>query len=476
MARHPKQFLVLDQGGHASRALVIDAGGRIHGEQHLPIEASRLSESRVEYDGPAIVRSLRQAASQLLSSTPNGLEITAAGIATQRSNVACWDRQSGAALSPVLSWQDRRAGDLVKQWLPYGDDVHRQTGLHLSPHYGASKLRWCLDHLADVETALARGSLVAGPMASYLTYQLLEERPCVTDPVNASRTLLWSIDHHDWADALLDRFRIPRRILPRCVPSTFPYGTLALAGRRIPMTLVTGDQSAALFALGEPEPLTAYITVGTGAFIQCYTGQELVISDTLLSSISCIDKAGPAYCLEGTVNGAGSALAHACDELGLKNIESRLPGWLESVRNPPLYLNGISGLGTPYLGVSMESRYIGQGDSEARIVAVIESIIFLIQQNLLEMKRQLHKLTGIVIGGGLSRLDAFCQRLADLSDCPVRRSTETETTCLGLAYLLAGRPSDWPLLNQVQTFLPRDNAELAERYRQWCAALENSLP
>ena len=35
----------------------------------------------------------------------------------------------------------------------HGDAVHRATGLFLSPHYGASKLRWALDNLPAVREA-----------------------------------------------------------------------------------------------------------------------------------------------------------------------------------------------------------------------------------------------------------------------------------------------------------------------------------
>ena len=42
----------------------------------------------------------------------------------------------------------------VRQYvIAHGDAVHRATGLFLSPHYGASKLRWALDHLAAVRAA-----------------------------------------------------------------------------------------------------------------------------------------------------------------------------------------------------------------------------------------------------------------------------------------------------------------------------------
>ena len=474
-AQNTQWFLVLDQGGHASRALIVSDRGDIKAQYRETIQAHRYADHRVEYDGSDIVHSFRSVISQALQDIVADQEISAVAMATQRSNIICWDSQSGEALSPVFSWQDRRTATQLPKWQAHADDIHRLTGLHLSPHYGASKLRWCLDHLPGVNEALRQRRLCMGPMSSYLTYRLLDERPLVADPANASRTLLWDIEQHGWSDTLLDIFRIPRQSLPRCVPSTCHFGTLSAGSRKIPLQLVTGDQAASLYALGKPLAGIAYITVGTGAFIQCDTGKKRVYSRTLLSSISHIDESGPRYSLEGTVNGAGSALALACETFGLDNIDTMLPDWLANENEPPLYINGVSGLGTPYLGADIESRYVGDGNTEARIVAVVESILFLIQVNLQEIVRHMGELSGITLGGGLANLAPFCQRLADLSGLPVRRSLVTESTSLGLACLLAGQPSSWPGQGKTELFSPSRNNALKRRFQQWHDILTGSL-
>src|SRR5262249_27033567 len=141
-------------------------------------------------------------------------------------------------------------------------------GLFLSPHYGASKLRWCLDHLEPVRRAQAAGRLAMGPLASFLAFRLLEDRPFVADPANASRTLLWSIGSREFDPWLLALFGIPRGVLPGCVRTRGEIGALELEGARLPFRVLTGDQSAALFASGAPRADTASFNVGTGAFVQ----------------------------------------------------------------------------------------------------------------------------------------------------------------------------------------------------------------
>ena len=102
----------------------------------------------------------------------------------------CWDRATGRPLSPIFSWQDRRAHAWIAELAAHGDDVHRRTGLFLSPHYGATKLRWALDHLPAVRAAREAGTLCWGPMASFLAFRLCGERPFLADPQCAARTQL----------------------------------------------------------------------------------------------------------------------------------------------------------------------------------------------------------------------------------------------------------------------------------------------
>src|SRR6185295_15989616 len=116
--------------------------------------------------------------------------------------------------SPVISWQDRRNAAFVAQLISRAREIHARTGLVLSPHYGASKLRWCLDNLPEVASAARDGRLAFGPLSSFLLFRLLEERPLVTDPANASRTQLYDPAARDWSPQLLDLFGINSACLP----------------------------------------------------------------------------------------------------------------------------------------------------------------------------------------------------------------------------------------------------------------------
>jgi len=478
------RILIIDQGGHASRALLMDQNGQIHGHSEIAISATHNAEGHIEYMPEMMLASLRGAIGQTTENI-DYRNIQAAAMATQRSNIICWDKNTGAALSPIISWQDRRA----HQWLTTKQDqatsIHKQTGLFLSAHYGASKLRWCLDNIDAVQKASRQQTLAWGPMASWLTNQLCQESPFVCDAVNASRTLLWSLQQCDWSESLLELFELPATGLPPSVDNHFDFGNLAVNGHNIPLQLVTGDQAAALYAFGIPQTDTAYITAGTGAFILNPCGQQATINSQLLSSIVLLDKSGPHYAYEGTVNGAGSALDYYASHLNLPDYIDKLPEWLtlasqSQTPQPPLFLNGFSGLGTPFMQAQFASQFIGDGDEINRLVAVIESIVFLLQLNLDHMKQLNPLLQRIIIGGGLARFDGFCQCLADLGQ-PVIRPAETETTSRGLAFLtfqgLDQRQhlKDPALLENSDTFTPVDNPTLKQRYQQWQHAMEKQL-
>jgi len=466
-------FLALDQGGHASRAIVFDATGDKLAEASQPIDTV-VDGERVSLDPEQLVATLRGAAEAVCRELGDECHrLHAAGLATQRSNIACWDRDSGEALGPVLSWQDRRA----PQYLDGLDAawVHRLTGLFPNPHYGASKLAWCLAQEPAVAEAAARGRLMFGPMASYLAAQLGGQAPAA-DPANASRTLLWNLRRQDWDPELCAHFGIAPELLPPTAPSRGDYGTLELLGHSIPLTVVTGDLSAAAFVHGRPQARQAYITVGTGAFVQRLSRQLPDGNPRLLNGMVWSDGQEAWYSLEGTVNGAGSALTwllrqHAVDEA---YVQEHLPNWCVTEQAPPLFLNGVSGLGSPYWQAGFESRFIGEGTLAAQAVAVLESIVFLLVENLRSMDEVMAAPGALLVSGGLSRLDGFCQRLGDLSGLPVRRSGETEGTAKGLAYLLAGLPAHWRV-EGGDGFTAQPNPALLERYRRWQAQMQSAL-
>lgn len=473
----PDLYLALDQGGHASRALVFDAGGTVVGSASIPVATRRNDQGHIEHDPDELVTSLQRAVDGACEALPAGSRILAAGLATQRSSMVCWHRRSGAALSPVISWQDRRNAAWLERLAPHAGRIRELTGLVLTPHYGASKMRWCLDQLPAVGAAQAAGDLVMGPLASFLACRLLAGRPLVADPANASRTQLWALATRDWSPELLALFGIDPAVLPRAVPSRYDYGLLATPTGPVPLTVVTGDQSAVPFAFGPLNPAIAYVNLGTGAFAQRAVSGALPVAPRLLVSVVWSTADHVDYLLEGTVNGAASALDWLAEREGAPAsvLLAESEAALAAGDAPPLFINGVSGLGAPFWVSALESRFVGAGSRGARVLAVLESIAFLLQVNVEELEPHGPPLTGLLATGGLSANDHLCACLANLSGLPVRRAEDPEATARGLARLVAGdRAASWSR-PALASRVPRTDAALLSRYAQWRTALDTAI-
>ncbi len=467
-------YLALDQGGHASRALVFDQSGKIIAQTHRKIETQYPQCNWVEHDAETLLTSLQWAMQNVISQLGRQKsQIIAAGLATQRSSIVSWHRKSGRALSKVISWQDRRAADFMQTLEKKSTNIHKRTGLFPSAHHGASKLRWSLLHLSEVKKAQKEGMLFMGPLASFLSARLTQTERALTDPANAARTLLWNIKTGNWDTSLLKQFGIPLSVLPFCVNSSADFGQIAVSGLNIPLKLVTGDQSAALFQEGPPRKHAIYINIGTGAFLQKIFKDPQTESSRLLSSVVFSEKNHRQYALEGTVNGAGAALIWFSKKNQIAPWPKEAEDWLQNTLAPPIFINGIGGVGSPFWEPDIKSRFIGKGNTAAQFTAVVESILFLIKANLDEMNQSPKVL---ILSGGLSASDLLCQKLANLSKIPILQSKNQEATARGLAYLLGKFVGKFEVkTSDSKNFSPQPAPQLQSRYLQWLKTMM-SLP
>ncbi len=460
-------LLAIDQGTHASRALLFDARGKRIAGHLAPVTLRRPQADRAEQNPAEILDSVRETVALAVSelSPPERGNIRACGIATQRSTVLAW-QANGAPLSPAISWQDTRGAPLVSSLQPRARDIREQTGLPLSAHYGASKLHWLHQLLAD------EPELRLGPLASFLLTHLTNTGH-VVDHTNAQRMQLLNTVSLNWSPRLADWFGLPLDRLPSCRPVIADYGVLT--DHDIPVTAVCGDQNAVWHSDGADTNHCARINLGSGAFVLAAQPPGCDIPE-LISSLAVSDSHRAEWLFEGTVNGAGSALQWLAEQHGIDDLFTRLPEWLEQVSRPPLFLNTVGGLGSPWWRQQPAPAFVpDKADHTAaeRAVAVVESILFLLQCNL---ERMTHKtpIEHLKVSGGLSKLDGLCQKLANLSGLPVERCDDPEASARGVAWLAAGRPAEWLSSRELPQFLPQPDAPLRERFRQFVEQLQQS--
>ena len=472
-------YLAIDQGTHASRACLFDEAGALVSEYTKKIKLNRISNSNIEQDANEIVDSVKEVVAKLLHEAGSQHTISACGIAIQRSSVLAW-KDDGTAISPVLSWQDTRGTQQIADLRKFEIEIQKLSGLPLSAHYGASKLHYLLNEVKNQSTAI--NTLRLSPLISYLLFHLFEEHPYIVDHTNAQRTQLFGVAELNWSSRLVELFKVPLQTLPDCVPVLKNTDTAhgKLAGTDIPVTAISGDQNAAIFGAGLLKPETALVNFGSGAFVLSLLTRYR-ISNKQLCTIACSDRSTVQFIREATINGAASALTWLEKKHKVNNIWKQLPAWLNEVKHPPVFINSIGGLGSPWWNNKIEAKFFAadssvyrdETDIAAQAVAVIESIVFMVCINL-EIMLSEQTITRLRVCGGLSQLDGLCQQLANLSGLPVERMNLPEATARGIAWLAAGNPDSW-ISVAPELFEPADSPALAERYALFNSILKRLL-
>ena len=494
-----EQFiLALDQGTTSSRAIVFARDGSIRAlaqqeyTQHYP------QPGWVEHDANDIWQTQLAVARAALRD--NGIaasQIAAVGLTNQRETTVLWDRASGEPLHRAIVWQDRRTAGLCDSLARagHGELFGQRTGLVLDAYFSGTKLKWLLDHIPGARTRAERGELAFGTIDSWLAWKLSGGRVHVTDPSNASRTLLYDIRRLRWDDELLALLAVPPAVLPQVVDSSGVVGLLAsdLLGAPIPLAGIAGDQQAATYGQACLEPGMAKNTYGTGCFLLLNTGARAMNSaHRMLTTIGWRRLGQTTYLLEGSVFMGGAAVQWLRD--GLKCIEKSADVQALAASVPDsggvTVVPAFTGLGAPYWDAEARGTITGltRGSTAAHIArAAVESIAYqsaaLLQAMQADAKAMgAPPLTELRVDGGASVNDDLMQFQADLLGVPVVRPKVVETTALGAAYLAglaigiyAGRDelaAQWQVERRFEPAMSRDEA--AARMTGWERAVRQA--
>ena len=491
-----KYVLALDQGTTSSRAIVFDENGRPRGSAQREFRQIFPQPGWVEHDPEEIWRSQLACARAALRRT--GLDasrLAAAGITNQRETTLVWDRTSGQPVHNAIVWQDRRTAQLCERLRREGHEtaVRDKTGLMLDPYFSATKLAWILDSIPGVRIHAERGELAFGTVDTWLAWRLSGGRLHVTDPSNASRTLLWNIHTRDWDEDLLSLFNIPRSMLPEVRPSSCVFGHTdpRLLGAAVPIAGIAGDQQSALYGQACHSAGMAKNTYGTGCFLLLNTGAEVITSHSGLITTAAAQvgrKSKPQYALEGSVFIGGAVVQWLRDGLGLLRKSSdveRLAAQVEDTGGVYL-VPAFTGLGAPYWDPHARGTIVGitRGTSGPHLArAALEAIAYQSADVLDAMQRDANiRLKELRVDGGAAANNTLMQFQCDLLGVPVVRPRVIETTALGAAYLAGLATGVWSGSREIarlwqaeRRFEPRMRRhEAEERLGGWRRAVERS--
>jgi len=441
--------LAIDQGTTGTTCLVLGPAGHVLGRGYSEFTQIFPRPGWVEHDAAEIWATTVRVAKAAIAearSAQDGLTVVAIGITNQRETVVVWDRETGEPVHNAIVWQDRRTASRCRELKAAGEEswVTEHTGLVLDPYFSATKIEWLLDHVDGLRPRAERGELAAGTIDSWLIWKLTGGRSHVTDPSNASRTLLFNIHELRWDERLLELFSVPALLLPQVRPSAGVFGMTdpGVLGMSIPVCGVAGDQQAALFGQGCVHAGQAKNTYGTGAFLLLNTGSERVLSTRgLLTTVACGPRGEPAWALEGSIFIAGAAVQWLRDGLGIIGGASESAAMASNLSsNDGVYfVPAFVGLGAPHWNPDARGTIVGltRGTTRSHLVrAALEAMAYGTGEVLDAMTTDSGvATTELAVDGGASRNDWLMQFQADIVGVPVRRPQMVETTAAGAAGL-----------------------------------------
>jgi glycerol kinase len=441
-----KFVLSLDSGTTSVRAILFDHDGTIRAVAQKEFTQHYPQPGWVEHDANEIWSSQLGVAVEALSRAgATAKEVAAVGITNQRETTVVWDRATGEPVHKAIVWQDRRTAQECENLRADGHEtvIRNKTGLVLDAYFSGTKVAWILDHVAGARAAAEAGKLAFGTIDTWLVWKLTDGKLHLTDPSNASRTLLYDIHRKTWDDYLLKLFRVPRAMLPEVKPSSVVYGPVTAVGvGSVPIAGIAGDQQAALFGQLCTEPGLTKNTYGTGCFMLQCTGPTAVASKNQLVTTVAWELNGKTdYALEGSVFVAGAVVQWLRDGLKIIRTAEEVNALAATVPDAGgvYFVPAFVGLGAPHWDPHARGSISGltRGTTAGHLArAALESIAYQSADLLDAMAADAGKpVPELRVDGGACRSDLLMQFQADLLGVPVVRPAVTETTALGAAYL-----------------------------------------
>ena len=473
-------ILALDQGSSSTRCIAYDRHLQQRGAAVRSVTTQRPSPGVVEHDPEELLTGALESIIEVAEAA--GARVAAIGIANQMETFVLWDRATGRAASPVVSWQDQRAAELCAALgeRHEADTVRTTTGLALDATFAAPKLAWLFAADASLGVRAATGDLLFGDIASWLAWHLCGGAAHVTEPSNACRSLLVDLETLRWDAGLLDLFGVPAELLPeiRRSDDTGLQTSGTVLGFEAPLAALLGDQPAALYGQACTSPRSAALTLGTGAFVWLNVGSRRPQPPHGVLATAAWDRrdAGKTYALEAFCSNAGNALG-MLSALGFAPVVAdRALDWS---RPHPVVVSAPAGLGTPHWHSADRVTVLEANSSTTASDLAMAGVAGVAHQivDALEAVDARNSADVLRVGGGLSAHEGLVQAVADLSGLTLEVAAEPEATARGVASMAAAAVGvldgeiGAPLIERLVTPRLDDGGRLHERSR-WRDAVE----
>jgi glycerol kinase len=472
-----KYVAAIDQGTTSSRCILFDADAEIAFVDQREHEQITPRAGWVEHDPREVIANVRACLEAA------DADIAAIGITNQRETTVVWDSESGEPVYNAIVWQDTRTDRIVRE-LGDADQLRAATGLPLSTYFSAPKVKWILDNVDGARERAEAGELLFGTMDTWLLWNLTGEH--ATDVTNASRTLLMDLETLAWREEHCELFGIPPAMLPEIRSSSETYGECD----GVPIAGILGDQQAALFGQTAFAAGDAKNTYGTGSFLLVNTGEEIVRTESLLTTVGYrLGDAAPRYVLEGSIAVTGALVQWLRDRLGIIDSADAVEELARTVddNGGVYFVPAFSGLFAPYWRDDARGAILGLTayNNRGHIArAALEAAAWQTKEVVDAVAEAADvPFTELRVDGGMTANDLLMQFQADVLDVPVVRPQVTETTALGAAYAAGLAVGFWDSLEELaerwaedRRWEPAMDAHSRDReYARWRKAVQRTL-
>jgi xylulokinase len=436
-------WLGLDVGTGGSRALLVDAHGRVQYSFTAPHEEMRMLKPLwAEQDPDDWWRAGQAAITGVLQEARAGSDdIAGIGLTGQMHGLVLLNAQH-KVIRPALIWCDQRSQKQV-------DFVNAKLGKELVLRAIANpvltgftlpKLLWVRDNEPDKFETIRHFLLPK----DYLRFKLTGE--FATDVSDASGTSMFDVVNRRWSEELMDALGLQKSILPKAYESSEITGRLnaeaaAATGLRagIPVVAGAGDQAASAIGNGITKPGTMSCTIGTSGVVFAYQSKP-AYDDAGRVHTFC--HAVPnAWHVMGVTQGAGLSLQWFRNRFAPDVEYDDLTA--DATRSPAgshglFWLPYLMGERTPHLDANARAAWIGLTAKHQRadlVRAILEGVCYS-QRDGLEIINQLGAAPQLVrLSGGGGKSPFWHQLFSDIFNVKVATLETQEGSAYGAALL-----------------------------------------
>ena len=506
--------LGIDVGTTRVRCFAVDKDGQILSSDFTSLQVLHPQQGHSEIDPEGLWQDFKKVVINTLSSGQlDPSEAVCMGITCLRNTFLLWNRTTGVPLCNLITWQDRRAAGVCKEWNESMQFKFLNAGagmLHfftrskrflaasiitLTTQQVAPRLYWALNNIEGAKALMAKDELCFGTVDSWILWKLTNGKVHATDYSNVCTTVLYDPYQLKYSDTILNVMGFSKSMLPEVKDSGGDFGTVEEShfGAPIPITGIISDQTSATFAQGCWNPGDLKCTLGTGMFLTINTGKKPhaslsgyypVIGWKIGEDLTYLAEANFPSC--GSVVEWGKNFGFYSDP-----IETEAIALSVSDSDGACFVPSFDGIQVPYNDPRSAAGIIGLTHNTRKehiVRSILESLAYTFKQvydvGVTEIKLKIGRLC---VDGGVSKNNFVMQLSSELLGQELQRPRDVDMTVYGAIYVAGLASGFWKNKDEIRNFwqldrkfLPTPKSDSEERkmmlhYNAWQQAVQRSL-